>query len=70
MTIDWKAAARWYRDQFLVWHDGYNELADQYMIGMSHSAGAEAAVTFTESFRFFASDNKTTSNRASEEAGQ
>jgi len=70
MTINWKAAAKWYREQFLVWRDGYNELADQYMIGTSYSAGAEAAVTFIGSFRFVAPDNETTSNPAREEAGQ
>ena len=52
MTIDWKAAAKWYREQLLVWRAAYNELADKYMIGVSSSAGAEASVTFTGIFRF------------------
>ena len=69
MTINWKAAAKWYREQFLVWRDGYNELAEQYMIGASYSAGAEAAATFTGSFRFIAPDSETIGNPANDELG-
>ena len=43
--INWKQAAKYYRSQFLLWVQAYNELADVYKIAESRSVGN--GVTFT-----------------------
>ena len=45
MTINWKQAAKWYREQFLLWARAYNEIADIYMIEESLSAGNPYSAT-------------------------
>jgi len=38
--INWKAAAKFWYSQFLLWEKAYNQLADVYMIDESFSAGS------------------------------
>ena len=45
MTVNWKQAAKWYREQFLLWARAYNEIADIYMIEESLSAGNPYSAT-------------------------
>jgi len=42
--MNWKAIAKYYRSQFLLWVKAYNEIGDRYMI--DRSVTKSDAVTF------------------------
>jgi hypothetical protein len=43
--INWKSAAKYFYQQFLLWVKAYNQVADVYMIGESWSVGSPYSVT-------------------------
>lgn len=38
--INWKAVAKYFYQQFMLWVKAYNQVADVYMVGESWSVGS------------------------------